>query len=276
MLRRYSKHPYLMHMVLGMATMHTRILQHSQSSEKTPAEAYHWVKATALFNAKLNTGIFPEDRDALWATAILLGASMFTSCEATRPEDAWPLAPPSPADLNWLRFTDGKRAIWDIANPLRPDSVFSSMANSQQRDYLPCVTLSDAVLHTLPAGLLNLYELHTRSRPDENYYYSTLCALAPLLRIDCSRMNIVKFLSFIGHFEPKFRQLLFLKEPFALLILAHWFAKVLRYEWWIANRAMVECRAICIYLEQKHQSYAALQDCVRCLRSTYDLFEESV
>jgi hypothetical protein len=263
-------------MVLGMASMHTRILEHSPSSEKTPAEAYHWCKATALFNLKLSTGIFPDDRDALWAMAILLGASMFTSCEAICPENAWPLAPPSVNDLNWLRFTDGKKAIWAIANPLRPDSVFSSLAGNQQRFYLPSVILSDDVLRTLPTGLQELYELHIHSNSknskdtNDSYYY-TLCALAPLLQIECDKTNFVKFLSFIGHFNPKFRELLFAKEPFALLILAHWYVKTCRYEWWISNRAMVECKAICIYLEREHPTFIALQDCVRCLRLKYNI-----
>ena len=257
--------------------MHTRILKLSASSEKTPAEAYHWFKATALFNAKLSTGILPEDRDALWATAVLLGASMFTSCAAIRPEDAWPLAPPSAADLSWLRITNGKKEIWRMTNPLRPDSVFCSLANQQHKDYLPCVILSDFVLQTLPAGLMKLYRLHTRSSPDStnNPYYYTLCVLAPLLAATCNKTNFTKYISFISHFDPPFRDLLLLKEPFALLILAHWYAKVFRFEWWIANRAAVECRAICIYLEQEHQSNVALQDCIRCLRSTYNIFEAS-
>lgn len=265
-------------MVLGMATTHTRVLGNSPSLEKTPAEAFHWFKATALFNAKLNTGIFPEDRDALWATAILLGVSTFSSCEATRPEDAWPLAPPSAADLNWLRISDGKKEIWKIAKPLRPDSVFCSLARQQQIDYLPCVITSDAVLQTLPAGLVEFYKHHTRSSPGStnNLYYYTLCALAPLLRSPCNKMNFTKYLSFIAHFDPKFRDLLLAKEPFALLILAYWYAKVRLFEWWISNRAEVECRAICIYLEREHQSYVALQNCIRCFRSAYNIFEASV
>jgi hypothetical protein len=265
-----------MHMILGMTALHTRILERSPSSEKTPAEAYHWCKAVALFNAKLNTGVQPDDRDALWAIAVLLGASIFTSCEATRPEDAWPLKFPSATDLDWLRFTDGKRAIWAIAEPLRPDSVFSSMGGQHQRDYLPCSTISDTTFQTLPASLLELCELHTQSSVvnTDNPYYSALRALAPLLQINCDKKTILKYLSFIGHLEQGFREMLHEKDPFAILILAHWYAKVCRYEWWIANRAMVECRAICIYLERHHASHNLMQDCVRCLRRTHNIPEE--
>jgi hypothetical protein len=257
-----------MHMILGMTALHTRILERIPLSNKTPAEAYHWFKAVALFNEKLDKGICPNDRDALWAIAILLGASMFTSCEAVSHEDAWPLKPPSSTDLSWLRITDGKKAIWKIADPLRSDSVFAGLAVHWRRDYLSCSTSSKSIIQSLPAGLLRLYELHTKPHS----YYTTLCALAPLLNIDCNRTTILKYLSFISHFEPEFRELLFNKDAFAILILAHWYAKVCRYEWWIAQRAMLECISICIYLERNYPSDAVLQESVQCLRKTHGIY----
>jgi hypothetical protein len=266
-----------MHMIIAMTFLHTRLLEGSPQSDKSPAETFHWFRAMALFNEKLNIGVFPDDRDALWATAVLLGASMFTSCEETSPENAWPLKSPSSTDLDWLRLTDGKKAIFKIANPLRPDSLFSSLASVHQKDYLPCSTISNTVLQTLPSGLLALCVLHVQSNPEKsNAYYSTVRALAPLLQISCSGSTIVKYLSFISHFDPDFRDMLVDKDPLALLILAYWYAKVCRYEWWIAKRAMVECRAICIYLTRYYQDHTTLQDCVRSLRHTYNIADLAI
>jgi hypothetical protein len=62
-----------------------------------------------LLNDKLSTSIEPSERDALWACAGLLGALSFSSIQAKTPEEAWPLKPSSPSDLEWLKMSEGRR-----------------------------------------------------------------------------------------------------------------------------------------------------------------------
>jgi hypothetical protein len=47
-----------------------------------------------------------------------------------------------------------------------------------------------------------------------------------------------------------YRNLLLEKDPRALLILGYWFAILCKLnQWWIDDRAKLECRSICMYLE---------------------------
>lgn len=87
--------------------------------------AYHWSQGAALLNRKLSIGIEPEERDALWACAGLLGALALSSISATTPEEAWPLKQTSPSDLDWLKMCEGKREIWKIADPRRDRTACS-------------------------------------------------------------------------------------------------------------------------------------------------------
>ncbi|KAJ5677008.1 uncharacterized protein N7477_002641 [Penicillium maclennaniae] len=49
---------------------------------------------------KLTRPILPQDRDALWAAAALLGIASVTSIEASNPREAWPLKSYDPNDLD--------------------------------------------------------------------------------------------------------------------------------------------------------------------------------
>jgi hypothetical protein len=212
-----------------------------------------------LFNRKLSTPVQPQDRDALWASAALLGVIAFSSIEASKPEEAWPLGHPEPSDLDWLRMSDGKAAIWNITNPLRPDSVFYTLADEYKSDYL----FSAAPRYGtdgIPSKFIKLYGLDNSSTADNNPYYTAVHTLARLLRIECDQSTIARFLSFIAHMKLDFRTLLEQKDPRALLLLAYWYAKVCHSLWWIARRAMLECQATCLYLERYHEGKTAIQE----------------
>jgi hypothetical protein len=115
-----------MHLVLTITAIHDRYLTMPYTSQQTFDEIYHGSQAVTLFNQKLSQPIKPSDRDPIWATAALIGTITCASIEATTPEEAWPLRPPGPSDLDWLKMCSGKMVIWKIANPSRPDSVFRS------------------------------------------------------------------------------------------------------------------------------------------------------
>jgi hypothetical protein len=207
-----------------------------------------------MLNHKLSKPVSPDDRDALWATAALLGVIAFSSIEASTPKEAWPLS----SNLDWLRMSEGKAVIWNITNPMRPDSVFYPLADEYRRGYFFSAAPPLSGTEGIPTQFVALYDLDVSSTTDNNPYYTTVHVLALLLSIECNQSTIAKFLGFIGHMKPDYRKLLELKDPRALLLLAYWYAKVCRSLWWLERRAMLECQAICLYLERYHAEETAI------------------
>ena len=247
-----------MHVVITITAMHDRLLYTQPDVKRATIETYHWHQAAVLLNQRLSMPIQPSDRDPLWATAFLLAVVSFCSTEASSPEDSWPLRASSPSDLEWLRFSDGKKAILEIANPLRPESVFYSLADEHKRDYL-CFGSANTRTEGTPSYFAELYELDDVSSPDNNPYHTAVHNLVSLLKIECNHSTILRFISFISHTNPNFKSLLQRKDARALLLLAYWYAKVCHCQWWIARRAMLECRATCMYLERYHSHETAIQ-----------------
>jgi hypothetical protein len=249
-----------MYVVLTLTLMHDRYLSASPNTKQSTAEAFYRYKGTALFSARLSKPIQPSERDALWVTAVLLGAIAFAGIEAKTPEEAWPLKPPSFLDLDWLRMSDGKNEVSKIADPLRADGAFRTLAPEHQKDCLP--TYSTVVEpETLPSELIKLYGLDATSTTDNNPYHAAASILAPLMNIECNHSTILKFLSFISHMHPDYKRLLERKDPRALLLLAYWYAKVSQYQqWWVWQRVVLECQATCIYLERYHGDDTKIQN----------------
>jgi hypothetical protein len=233
-------------------------LQSSLDRKQAMALAFYWYHGTALFNAKLSQPVKPDERDALWAAAALLGTTAFADIQARTPEEAWPLAPPSPMDLDWLKMTDGKKVVWELANPLRSDSLFNAIANDHDKDIPPKARIG-AEMANLPTQLADLLDLNVESTLEANPYHASATILAQLMPVECDRSTIVWFLSFLRYLDPRFKTLLDEKDPRALLLLSYWYAKVLRYsQWWIWRRAILEGPAICMYLEQQWPQHREL------------------
>lgn len=251
---------YLMHMVQSLTAVHDRYLNPQSTVNQNAIETYHLGKALVLFNEKLSGGIKPGEGDAVWATAALLGLVSFAMIDATKPEEAWPLAPPSHTDLEWLAMSDGKKAIWDIANPLRRQSVFHKLSGDFERDYFAALKPkpSDGILLADFAHLCNLDD-----PSDNNPYYEAVHNLIPLLDLECNSSTMMRFISFIGHMNPRFKLLLERKDPRAMLLLAYWYSKVCKSQWWVSRRASLECQAICIYLERHHDDIPNVHELLR-------------
>ena len=233
-IREAAFHPYLMHVVLALASMHKRDLY---GLKVTADEEFHWYTGAALFREVLAKPIRNEDKDSLWATAALLGASSFYRIDATTPEEAWPLNPEK--DLTWLALSDGKKAVWKIADVGRKESVFHDLLEEHQKGFAMDWTL-------MPP---NFKEAGIAGMP----YHAAASTVANLLVTECNHGSIVRFLAFISSVQPQYRQLLEAKDSRALLVLSYWYAKVCTYnQWWIRRRARLECQAICIYLERHH------------------------
>ena len=248
-----------MHGVQTLTAIHDRYLSASPNLRQTNTEVYHLSRAAALFSRQLSAPVEPPDRDALWTTAVLLGAITFASIEASTPEEAWPLRQPEPSDLEWLRMSDSKAAIWNITNPLGPDSIFHTLADQYKTDYLVSAA-SRSGIEGIPSVFMQLYGLDNSSTAETSPYYAAVHALAPLMRIECDQSNFLRFLSIIGQMQPEFKRLLEQKDPRALLLLAYWYAKVCHAVWWVERRAILECQATCLYLERHHAGETAIQE----------------
>lgn len=244
------------HVVLTLTLMHDRYKSSSEpwKTEPSEKETFHCYHGTGLFHKVLKQPLKDEDRDPLWGAAALLGAITIASIEAVTPEEAWPLKPPSPTDLDWLRMSDGKKEVWRLVDPLREDSVW--------RHALDYESHKDPVPYDHPAPELNLlYPFLTKiydfdpltGGNDNDPYHTAASILVRLLELDCNHSTIMYFLSFLGHMDMRFRQLLHEKDPKAMLLLSWWYGKMCQYNvWWCSRRMKLEGQAICLYLEQRH------------------------
>ena len=243
-----------MHMVLSLTLMHDAYLAAFENEDVGAkyhhASLQHWNTATTLFNDVLSKPIPPSARDAIWATGALLGAASFAYVEASKAEEAWPLKPSEPTDLDWLKLSEGKKAIWQVANPTRPDSIFHDMAqkmnNVRTADWVDNPDLS-----FLPEHLKRLFAITPRSTPQNNVYYFPIVILSRLHGLRPNNDNIVEFLLFMAFIPPEFKKMLEIKDPRALLLLLWWFRKLESGNlWWAVKRAKLEGRAVKTWLQR--------------------------
>ena len=250
------QHPFLMHALLSLTLMHDRYLSAVPNTNLSIIEAFHWYQGTALFNSKLSGPIEASERDALYATGVCLGVIGFFYIEAKTPEEAWPLTPPSPLDLNWLSLSDGKKELRKVAQPRRQETLFESFENNKSRS-----TSSTVLgLEVLPAEFIQLCGFNASSTRENNPYYAVASALAESLHSDCKLTTLLSFVCLIGNMSPEYKRLLKQKDPSALLLLAYWFAKMCQFShWWIVGRASLEGQAICMYLQRFHGNNSEIQ-----------------
>ncbi|KAG6357615.1 hypothetical protein INS49_013492 [Diaporthe citri] len=200
---------------------------------------------------KLSGPLTPSEKDAIWAAATLLGSSTLAGVDALSPEQAWPLRESSESDLDWLRMYDGKREIWRIVEPTRPDCclrLLSQEVDTVREDML----VTEPGLKRLPNELCQLLGLHGHVDLVSNPYHSSANILNNLMAIK-SKTSILTFLSFIFLIEADFRQLVVEKDPYALILLAYWFAEFSQHHaWFVWRRSVLECQAICLYIARHH------------------------
>ena len=139
---------------------------------------------------------------------------------------------------------EDKDALWRVV-----------MNDDSQQDPEP---YADVVpeLNLLYPFLIKIYDfdpLTPTSEHHEDPYHTAASILVRLLELDCNYSTIMYFLSFLGHMDPRYRQLLHQKDPKALLLLAWWYGKMCQYNvWWQSRRMVLEGQAICLYLEKVH------------------------
>ena len=253
-----------MHILLALTTffdLHHRGPWDKVRSTALNAVAFHLYHGVTLFHAKLSgAGIDPEKEniDDLWASAAFIASSVFADISATSISEAWPLTPtvPSPTDLDWLKLTGGKQAVWKLVNPTRRGSRIAEAAPPCVEYFVNPTISADFYIANLPAGFIRLYGLTKSSTLQNNPYHGPATVLAQILPLDdleTSPKNVPKFLSFISGPDPRFVNLLQIRDPRALLLLAYWYAKAVQYksQWWLVGRASLEGAAICVFLERE-------------------------
>lgn len=247
----------LMHVVLAVTRMHDRYLSGFAETPQSVTEAYHHYQGTKLFQRALSRPIRRYEQDALWASAALLSIISFASVDGRTYEEAWPSKEPSVWDLNWLRLAAGKAELWKLADPMRDDSFLQQAWMTQQLE--PQRSNSKPDSPSFPA-LFKLYGLDKELASEDNPYDEAASTLMPLLEIECTHSTIAKFRSFTGHIGPECQRLLSQKDPQALLLLAYRYAKMCQYDrWWSLPRVVLECQAICVYLDRYYSHKTTIQ-----------------
>ncbi|KAM6525697.1 hypothetical protein FALCPG4_011235 [Fusarium falciforme] len=249
-------HPFLMHASLAVAFTYDRHLNSPSDYHRTREECYHWSQSAGLFHKRLSEPIAAKDKDPIWGTAAALAVLSFSSPEATSPEESWPLKSSGPLDLNWLRLSEGKMALWHTVNPLRPDSLFHVMAATYAQMYAP---FPERGTNGVPIDLAALCRLDGSSTSENNPYFDAVHGVSRILDIPDDELTTGPTQLFFRSIRGQFKDLLWRRDPIALLLLYLWYRKGGRSIWWIELRARVECPSICSYLRLYHGDNCSIQ-----------------
>jgi hypothetical protein len=265
-----------MHVFIALALLHDQHLNPCQTSSHRTALAFHWYQATALFHRRLMAaGSAPDvsklsgsERDSLWASGALLGAASMALLDAEDVYGVWPLKKSDSLDLDWLRMSDGKKAVWKIADPTRKDSVFHQLL--KEWDGIPDGS-RPIPPGALPTMFYEAFDIGPSSTAQNNPYHVAASLLAQLLPRRIDDNTVIQFLTFLTQLDPRYRKLLEEKDPKAMVLLAWWYTKAAAHSsWWMQRRSVVEGLAVCIYLEINCEHEAVIQELVKFPRRVFD------
>ncbi|KAJ4195064.1 Zn(2)-C6 fungal-type domain-containing protein [Fusarium falciforme] len=273
-----SKHPFLIHAFIAFALLHDSHITPKQPPSHRTALAFHWYQATVLFQQRLlaahstpDLSLLPSsERDAIWTSSVLLGASALALVDVQDVEGVWPLKVPDTLDLNWLKMSEGKKVAWDVADPARAESIFHELLlhKSQMPNGSKPIP-PDA----LPPTFFTTFNLSPSSSPVSNPYHVAASLLAQLLPQKINEDSVVQFLAFLTQLDPRYKQLLEDKDPRAMVLLAWWYAKAaVHSSWYMQRRSLVEGQAICIYLERYCMGVPGISELVQFPKRVFGFF----
>ncbi|KAF5248189.1 hypothetical protein FAUST_372 [Fusarium austroamericanum] len=244
------KHPFLMHVFIALAYLHDEHLNpNSIASHRTPL-AFHWYQATALFHRRLATASSVQDpstlpsseRDSLWTAGALLGAASFALLDVQSVDNVWPLKESDPLDLDWLKMSDGKKVVWNLADPTRQESIFHELL--AEKTSMPDGT-KEIPPDVLPSIFYSVFNLDASSSVSTNPYHTAASLLAQLLPREITDNTVIQFLSFLTQLDPRFRKLLEEKDPRAIVLLAWWYTKAaVHSSWWMQRHVEGICELV--------------------------------
>lgn len=216
---------------------------------------YHSQCAAALFNERLSKPAFKTtDRNAIWTTACLLGNMSSFSIESSDPEMSWPLSPSADSSLDWLDMHKGMAVFYNLCAPQEPGGIFHDLLHRPAYNVLKdkwVVDNRDGVEGIL-SRFANLCDLNPASNRQNSPYHFSLRLLTQIWDMESTRLTAFRFLTFISLMPPEMKALLTQKDARAMLILAYWYTKMFHVHYWLHQRAVVGCAAICIYLQRYH------------------------
>lgn len=292
------QYPFYMHILLSVTLSHDAFLATNPDSrcttpgsprpandpltihQLTHASIRHWSTATTLFNRALSRPIPPASRDALWATAALIGTLVFAYVEPSDAEDTWPLKPADLHDLDWIKLTEGKKEVWKIADPRREDSAFRGLVKAH--DYLALPDFIDVgEPRNVPEELRMIFgievgngEGRTRTTMGNNVYFLEVLIMLGLHDMVPNHYNLLNFLSFLGHMSTSFRACVEEKDDRALLLLVWWLMSLEKSElWWLRKRSVITGHAIRVWLERRFGGKGALDGVWEAMRMGWRWWE---
>ncbi|EOA85065.1 hypothetical protein ACJQWK_06816 [Exserohilum turcicum] len=258
------QHPFLMHMLLGLTLMHDSdlSLRHSPalSAKQQHMSLFHWDLATSLFYRIMAYPLTPAYRDAIWATGVHLGASSFWFVESNDPNAVWPLKPSEPSDLSWIKFGEGKRHLWRIADPMREDSLFHNVLKHRPRSPAP-QWVNGEDTEFIPEIFQTLFDIHESSTKENNPYLVAVVILSRIRNMHLTHANVLHFLYFTTFITPEFIELLEHKDTRAVFLLGWWFRILEDGDlWWMTRRARIQGKAVRMWLRGRNRELAHLLD----------------
>ena len=190
-----------MHGTLAVTAVHDRYLGVTLSKRRSVQELYHWSQCTVLFNKFLQQSIQERHKDPLWATAGITAILTFASINTCPLEEAWPLGAPELSDLEWVRLGAAKMALWQLIDPLRPNSVFRPMSET-----LACMRRQLPTVGTDGVGskLKDVCELNDSSTQENNAYFSVAHSLSRLLGLPQDESPHGTVMTVLGHMHKEF------------------------------------------------------------------------
>ncbi|KAI3316670.1 hypothetical protein HD806DRAFT_516919 [Xylariaceae sp. AK1471] len=249
-------YPFLMHASLAVALAYDRYLNSTSGCRRTLEECHHWSQSTVLLNKRLREPIEAKDKDPIWGTAAALAVLTISSPDACTPEQAWPVKSSGSSDLDWLRMSKSKMLLWQMVNPMRPDSLFRPMAATFAHMHSP---LPEGGIDGIPRALAAVCNLTDSSTAETNPYFHATHAVSQILDLPDGEVATGPTQLFTRSICGPFKDLLRKRDPVALLLLYLWYRKAGRTLWWIELRARVECPSICLYLRLYYNENRAIQ-----------------
>lgn len=256
------QHAFLMHMLLSITLMHDADVaaktSRSTSIQKKHVSLQHWNTATKLFHNLLAKPVKPNQRDAIWATAVVIGAASFWFVNSDNVEEVWPLKASEPDDLGWLRLGDGKRALWRLSDPTRPDSMFYNILKMRKayRHSEPEWVREDSAADAIPLRVKQIFDITCTSTIENNVYLLPLLLLSRIQDMRLTHDTAISFLLVIAFITPQFIALMEAKDPRAVFVVGWWFKLMSDgHLWWMVSRARIEGKAIRIWLGRTDTEY---------------------
>ncbi|CAF9917553.1 MAG: hypothetical protein GOMPHAMPRED_001304 [Gomphillus americanus] len=266
MVQKADEYAFLRYAMLGLTAMHLLWLSGSEQPVLVNEAAMYCSEAIATFSRELTKSSSSECQAMLLCAAGLLYNMSFAAIEATTPEQVWPIKQSSILDLGWLHTINAKRTIPQLSEPIGGHPLFRSLASYE----VPANTVAEPTSVSPPLGFLALFSLDSGNQNEKNPYLGP--AIDFLRIIGCQDTIVVStaFTTMLGEID-QFKLLLRQKDPRALMLFACWYAKIAQSGvWWYKQRARLEGRAICLYLERGHSDDLNIKVLLQYPRSIFD------